>query len=214
MKSPRSLIRGDLFSPVSRVKNKMGENWCQRQLADPCLHRLLEHVDGELAEEVRQKGCRRCPAGKLHRAAYRRKPRGGPSWDTRQSFCCDQDDCRRRHTPPSVRFLGRKVYAGIVVVLVSAMRHGPKPRRLQRLREALGIDRRTLERWRQWWLETFARSRFWKEARARLLPLLSETLLPWSLYERFGIEDRERLVELLRFLSPITTVSPHRSLPM
>ena len=58
--------------------------------------------------------------------------------------------CRRRHTPPSGRFLGRRVYAGVVVVLVSAMIHGLKPQRVCGLREALGIDARTLERWRQW----------------------------------------------------------------
>ena len=35
------------------------------------------------------------------------------------------------------------------------------------LRERLGIDGRTLERWRTWWLVTFVESGFWKEARAR-----------------------------------------------
>ena len=49
----------------------------------------------------------------------------------------------------SVRFLGRKVYVGIVVVLVSAMDHGLKPERVQVLRESLGIDRRTLQHWRK-----------------------------------------------------------------
>lgn len=57
----------------------------------------------------------------------------------------------RRHTPPSVRFIGRRVYGGLVVVLVSAMIHGLKPERVCRLREALQIDRRTLDRGRQWW---------------------------------------------------------------
>jgi hypothetical protein len=33
------------------------------------------------------------------------------------------------------------------VVLVSARVHGLKPERVARLREALGIERRTLERW-------------------------------------------------------------------
>ena len=105
----------------------------------------------DLTEEARLKGCLLC-GGKLHRSDYDRKPRGGPQWEVRFSFCCAQEGCRRRHTPPSVRFMGRRVYAGLVVVLVSAMIHGLKPERVQCLREALGIDRRTLERWRQWWL--------------------------------------------------------------
>jgi hypothetical protein len=37
-----------------------------------------------------------------------------------------------------VRFLGRKVYAGVIVVLVSAMMHGPNEHRLKRLQQELG----------------------------------------------------------------------------
>jgi hypothetical protein len=83
-------------------------------------------------------------------------------------LCCAREGCRRRHTPASVRFMGRRVYAGLVVVLESAMLHGLNPERVQRLREVLGIDRRTLERWRQWWLVLFVESSFWREARARV----------------------------------------------
>jgi hypothetical protein len=64
-----------------------------------------------------------------------------------------------------VRFLGRRVYAGLVVVLITAMIHGLKPARVRRIREALQIDSRTLKRWRQWWLDNFVHSSFWKAAR-------------------------------------------------
>ena len=68
----------------------------------------------------------RFAAGMLHSARYPRKPRGGlddlgPDYATRLSFCCAVDGCRRRTTPPSVRYLGRRVYLGAVVVLVTAM---------------------------------------------------------------------------------------------
>jgi hypothetical protein len=191
------------------VKTPNEENLGQCYLANPQLHRLLEKVDSDLAEEVRQSGCLHC-SGKLHRAKYRRKPRGGPKRDEeiyRDSFCCDQDGCRKRHTPPSVRFLGRRVYWGIVVVLVSAIQHGLKAERVRVLRESLGIDRRTLERWRAWWLETFVQSSFWKTARARFMPLICEKTLPLSLCQAFHLDDRDRLLELLRFLSPLTTTS-------
>jgi hypothetical protein len=191
------------------VTTENGENLCQCYLADQQLRQLLEKVDAELAEQVHLGGCLLC-AGKLHRSDYKRKPRGGPKKDEevyRDSFCCDKDGCRKRHTPPSVRFLGRKVYWGLVVVLVSAMRHGLKPERVQALRESLGIDRRTLERWRQWWLETFVQSSFWKTARARFMPLICEKTLPWSLAKAFGVDRRDRLLALLKFLSPITTAS-------
>ena len=195
------------------MNNKNGENWCQCYLADKSLFEFLEQCDSDLAESCRQGGCLHCP-GTLHRADYKRKPRGGPDEEEgdpetiyRDSFCCDQEGCRKRHTPPSVRFLGRKVYWGVVVVLVSAMRHGLKAERVRALRESLGIDRRTLERWRTWWLKEFVQSPFWKVARARFMPLIGEGTLPWSLSQAFGMDCRDRLLDLLKFLSPITTAS-------
>jgi hypothetical protein len=122
-------------------------------------------------------------------------------------LCCERDGCRKRKTPPSVRFLGRRVYAGFVVVLVSAMVHGLSPKRVERIRQELGIDKRTLARWRQWWLDGFVSSRFWKAARVRLMPLADERRLPLVLVERFGAHRREGLVKLLRFLCPLTTSS-------
>jgi hypothetical protein len=75
------------------------------------------------------------------------------------------------------------------------------------LREALGIDRRTLERWRQWWLESFVQSPFWRLARARFMPLLCEKSLPLSLGRAFQVAHPGQLLQLLQFLSPITTGS-------
>ena len=186
------------------MKTVNGETWYQSHLANQQLRQLLEKVDADLAKEACQKGCLHCE-GKLHRADYDRKPRGGPQWDRRFSFCCAQEDCRRRRTPESVRFLGRRVYAGLVVVLVTVIVHGLKPARVRRIREVLRIDSRTLKRWRQWWLDTFVRSTFWKAARARFMPVVCEQTLPLSLWLSFGLEERDRLLAVLEFLSPITT---------
>jgi hypothetical protein len=169
----------------------MEENGCQAHLADQNLWRLLEKVDGDLLAIALAAGCLLC-GGKLHRADYERKPRGGPGWD-------------RRHTSASVRFLGRRVYVGFVVVLVAAMMHGLKPERVQRIQEQLGIDRRTLERWRQWWLTTFVQSAFWKAAKGRILPPLCEQILPRSLVQAFDAECTDGLRRLLEFLAPLTT---------
>jgi len=183
---------------------------------------FLEKVDADLVEAERVKGCRHCP-GKLHRADYTRKPRGMTFWpkdpkDTKRfSLCCDREGCRRRQTPPSVRFLGRRVYGGVVAVLIPAMVHGLKPERLAQIRQALDlkIDRRTLERWRQWWLGRFVESSFWKEARARFMPPLCQKSLPLSLCLHLAVaERRDRLLELLRFLCPITTPAAWKELVM
>ena len=186
------------------MKKKNGETWYQSHLVDQELHQLLEKVDADLAREACQKGCLYCQ-GKLHRADYDRKPRGGPQWERRYSYCCAEEDCRRRRTPESVRFLGRRVYAGLVVVLISVMMHGLKPGRVHRIRKALQIDSRTLKRWRQWWLDSFVASSFWKAARARFMPPLCERTLPLSLWLSFELEERQRLLAALRFLGPITT---------
>jgi hypothetical protein len=181
------------------------ERWCQNHLADQRLFELLEKIDNDFAEQARKDGCQFCDAV-LHCADYKRKPRGGPGWKKRLSYCCSREGCRRRRTPPSVRFLGRRVYAGFIVVLVSVMLLGLSDRRVQRLREVLPIARRTLQRWRQWWLETFVQSRFWKAERARFMPPVCEATLPRSLMHHFGIglDRRDRLLDLLRFLAPLT----------
>jgi len=99
------------------------------------------------------------------------------------------------------------VYAGFVVVLVAAMVHGLKPERMRLIQEKLGIGRRTVERWRQWWLSAFPAGQFWKMARARFMPVVCEWTLPWSLGQRFGLERAEGLAGLMGFLAPLTTTS-------
>ena len=187
-----------------------------RWMSEASFYDLLERIDADLADTARATGCG-C-GGVLHRAASPRKPRGGPrelsaGYDRRLSFCCARRDCRQRRTPPSVRFLGRRVYLGAVVVLVSAMLHGPLPRRVATLGALLGVSRRTLERWRRWWGTTFAASPFWQAARGRFARPPAPGLLPRSLLDRFTGDERDRLVATLRFLAPITTagVRPARA---
>lgn len=178
----------------------------EKLLRDGRLYAFLEQVDKGFAAEVQSMRCPHCGAV-LHRGDYGRKPRGGPSWDRRYSFCCSGEGCRKRTTPPSVRFLGRKVYASIVVVLVSAMMHGPSERRLELLRRELPIDRRTLKRWLQWWTQIFVQCAFWKSQRGRFARRIAEARMPLELVEAFGAQQIEGLVKLMKFLSPITTAS-------
>ena len=113
------------------------------------------------------------------------------------------EGCRKRKTPSSLRFLGPKVYLATVVTLASAMQQGVTPARMQRLSAELGIDRRTLGRWRKWWLETFA-GPFRPVAMAAFMPPLDLAGVPAMLLERFVGEVGEKLVSLLRFLGPLT----------
>jgi hypothetical protein len=170
---------------------------------------FLFEVDQDLAQNARQQSCS-C-GGRLHRADYPRKPRGAEGlpqgYDYRFSFCCARDGCRQRVTPPSVRFLGRKVYLFAVVLLVSAMRQGPSPRRVRELSQLFGADRRTIARWQLFWREHFPQTAFWKVARGRLAATDTGVLLPQTLLTLFcrGADPLQEWLRLLRFLSPITT---------
>jgi hypothetical protein len=178
-------------------------------LIDARVWQLLLIIDRELAAEAHKTGC--ACGGRLHSARYRRKPRGGlpaelrSEYSRRESLCCAREGCRRRTTPPSVRFLGRRVFLAAVVVLVSALTSGLTPQRSAKLRGLFGVRERTLQRWRAWWLQSFPRTVFWKGARAHLVPDVDEQRLPASLLERFVDPLSGGLVSCLRFLTPITT---------
>ena len=180
----------------------------QAVLADAKFHEQLLVFDRDLAGCVRAARCRIC-GGALHSAPYDRKPRGGPAglgqeYAERFSFCCAVDGCRKRATPPSLRFLGRHVYLATVVTLISALMLGTTPSRLARLSVVPGLDRRTLARWRAWWRSTFTDSPFAPVAMAAVVPPIEVVALPVSLLERFAGDLEQRLLSLLRFLGPLT----------
>jgi hypothetical protein len=170
---------------------------------------FLFAIDQDLAETARKKAC--ACGGRLHCSNYLRKPRGTPvqlpqPQCLRLSFCCNRDGCRKRVTPPSVRFLGPKVYLGAVVILISAMRQGPTLRRVRELSTRFGADRRTIARWQVFWREHFPQTPFWKIARVHLVPVVEILSLPYSLVHAFLLRHHicRGWTLLLRFLSPIT----------
>lgn len=177
-------------------------------LVDARVWRLLVVADRDLAAQARAAGCG-C-GGTLHSARYPRKPRGGlpvelrAEYGWRESLCCACEGCRKRTTPPSLRFLGRRVYLAAVVVLVSAMTGGVTAGRAARMRALVGVGVRTLQRWRAWWLRTFPQTAFWRGARAQLIPPVNEQRLPASLLECFADEAVVGLEAGLRFLAPLT----------
>jgi hypothetical protein len=179
-------------------------------LFDATFWTFLFAVDQDLAEASRAAECPACGC-RLHRANYLRKPRGPKKLPKEQryrlSFCCGRDGCRKRVTPPSVRFLGRKVYLGAVVILVSAMRQGPTRRRVHELTKLFDVSRETIYRWREFWNEHFPKTTFWTTARARLVPAVEIVEFPRSLLKSFvtADDDRDGWRKLLEFLSPIST---------
>lgn len=176
---------------------------CHALLQDPAFFLFLLRIDEAFAAETRSAGCR-C-GGVLHSARYPRKPRGCPvqvreDYAWRFSFCCAQ--CDQRTTPVSVRFLGRRVYLAVVLALVSP----PGGATAQHLAKSLTVPVRTLARWRAWWNRDFLRTPFWQSMRARFQAPAPSARLPQSLLERFEAAlPAQRLVLLLRFLTPLST---------
>jgi hypothetical protein len=179
-------------------------------LDDVRFYRILQELDEKTAAEVKAQGCTKpgCE-GVLHSGRYRRKPRGMPGaldgcecW--RQSFCCAKDGCRGRTTPASLIFLGRKVYLAVVVTVVTAMRCGVTPVRMRRLKGWVGVSRQTVLRWQRWWQELLPKMSFWRAACGAFSSPVDCCALPLSLLERFTGKASEQVLDLLRFLQPLT----------
>lgn len=166
---------------------------------------LLLQVDLDIETEAAQQPCSYC-GDRLHRAYYKRSPRfpGMPlpdAFQVRPSFCCQRDGCRRRMTPTLTRFLGRKVYVSIVVLLVAAMTQGPSPKRLSAIKAELGISPHTVHRWCQYWKELFVKRNAWRYHRLKFMPPIDESGLPLTLLERLerALGDQfEAALHLLR----------------
>lgn len=184
---------------------------CHAYLNDARFYQFLFEIDQDIAQEAKAQGCP-C-GGTLHSANYPRKPRGirillDENYNSRLSFCCATDGCRRRSTPPSVRFLGRKVYLGVIVILITAMEHGLSPKRKRCLTDTLDIPPQTLARWRQWWRDHFVASQCWQAEKGFFMPPVDERALPGALLGRMtGKSLLWRLCHFLALLAPVTTAS-------
>ena len=122
-------------------------------------------------------------------------------YSSRLSFCCAV--CRKRATSLSVRFLGRRVYLALAVVLVSGSRTASTPTGV-RLGAELGVARQTLQRWQAWWIEQFPLTPLWRATCARFMPPVPQAQLPGELIARFAGPAYEALMRLLVWLSPVT----------
>lgn len=168
---------------------------------------VLYAMDKAAASEVQARGCP-C-GGNLHRASYGRKPRGGPEglgseFGEHFSLCCGTEGCRRRKNPPSVRFLGRKVFLAVIVVLVPVLTEGSARRGLEQIRPYVEVSLRTLRRWRRFFRNVFARSRLLTGLRGHFVGV-DTGRFPESLLEAFPGETRDRVLSVLKLLSPVAT---------
>ncbi len=167
-------------------------------------------IDEAITARVAAAACPFC-GGPLHRGDYARKPRGGlfaiaaETFTRRFSLCCGREGCRRRAMPPSVRFLGRRVYVGAVVVVASVVALTAVT--ASAIRRATGISPRTARRWLHWWRGPFLETSVFAALSARLVPALSRDELPTSMLARVPGSAETKLACLLGWLAPLTTAS-------
>ena len=165
---------------------------------------FLKTIDAAEAERCRSAGCPHC-GGELHSASYPRKPHGlAPALrgDARRfSFCCAE--CRRRVTPPSSRFFGRRFRVAplFLVVSVLVLTGGA---RLEAVGRRWGIPVMTLRRWRRWWRETFPATPAWRWKRGELAAPPDEAPVVYLLRFIQGRTLRSRLLRSLIWLLPWT----------
>lgn len=177
------------------------------------LYVILDEIDAKITAKVQATGCPIC-GSPLHMSRYPRKPRGIPTaihrkrwW--RLSLCCSQRDCRKRVTPPSVTFLGRKWYPGCIVVAVCSGLQGQAgiAMPITRMIELFSVSWKTVKRWRQWWSKWVPKTALWRSLQGRFAKPIDTLQLPRSLLERIVGTAQEQLLSLLRLVGPLTTES-------
>ena len=187
-------------------------------VADAKWFATLAAIDEIFAENVRVGGCADC-GGPLDRADYERKPRGelgesAGAFARRRSFCCRREGCRHRATPPSARFLGRKVYVAVVIVIASVLGRERSLVGRGTSRRVATVPVRTVRRWLDWWQIAFALTDFWQDAKGFFATPVDTVMLPSSLLARFAPPASDGLSRLLRMIAPITTSSVRAPIAM
>lgn len=183
---------------------------------------MLLRFDEDIARRTSRRRCE-C-GGVLNVANFLRSPRGMPlstsaaplaSSSLRFSFCCSK--CRRRTTPPSLRFQGRSWYFAPARLLTSVMNREHRLA-VQTLRRKIGISPRTISRWRYWWNHRFRASPQWAAARGYLRPSANEGGLPDSILSSSitcdeGSDPNIAIVAVLRILAAFVDVTRFPRVP-
>jgi hypothetical protein len=181
----------------------------QNFLFKASFHLFLYQIDQEFANKAKQQGCP-C-GGQLHQADYPRSPFGLPAqfrdkYDERFSFCCAV--CRKRITPQSVRFFGRRWFPAPLLLFISVLTLGVSKRRCAQIKRYFGItiSDSTWRRWRLWWRVSFVTTPFWQQAKGSFPPAeqIIQGPFPRVLLNTFKGMIEEKMHLLSRFLAPLT----------
>lgn len=168
---------------------------CQLFLFQSSFIQKLQKYDEDTMLAAKERGCPHC-AGVLDRADYRRKPRCPldalpEGFSVRYSLCCREDGCRRRLTPRSIRFFGRRVYWSVAILLISAQ-----------LLFQSQIENRTVRRWKTFWDKGFLDSAEWRRARGAILMMDQAAGSLMGVLSASSPQSHQSLIRLLHLITP------------
>jgi len=168
----------------------------------------LYTIDKNVAEQYRQMPCPFC-GGPLHFANYLRKPRGEPDGVPEECFirfslCCGTEGCRHRVMPPSCRFMGRKVYWHVVILIILSDWQHKAATNIFNLSKLFDVSRNTVTRWIAFYQDIFPSSPQWQLIRGQVAASIKNNELPANLvnyFLSFKSCAKSALVSCLKFLS-------------
>ena len=170
---------------------------------------LLSDIDEKIAHFYHQLPCFYC-AKRMYWGNYPRKPRGLPPmaediFAFRYGHCCSGR--RRRRTPPSARFLGRRVYVASFIMMIFCPDTSNDNDHMKLVDSvSVGMDLITPIRWISWWSLDIPVSSIWKKICGLLGINISNEFLPHFISHQFAkknINAEKAVLALLEFLAPI-----------
>ncbi|MCX6129487.1 MAG: hypothetical protein NTX25_10550 [Proteobacteria bacterium] len=140
-------------------------------LDDSSFFQILQSYDVDICKALQANDCSHC-GGKLDASHYQRKLRG-IEWaelteecSRRYSLCCRDEGCRKRSTPLSLRFAGRKVYCSLLIMLFTLLKERGDGKAQRRLQKDFGLSAMTARRWTRLFQSALAASHWARAMRA------------------------------------------------
>ncbi len=178
-------------------------------LQSPDLFHLLHRIDIDLADQQQKAGCPFC-GSTLHYSNYQRQPRGGPpladELSIRFSLCCSNEKCRRRTLPKSTIFMGRRVYFGAAILIITTLNQNmPQEYSKNLLVQLFEVNRKTINNWLAYFREIFPKTEIWKTVRGLIGCEVENQNLPESLVKHYCEHSRSPESAILNCLGLLST---------
>lgn len=177
---------------------------CINVLLTASLFFFLLLLDREQAQNLWGKTCPHCGEGVLYWGCWKKKvrcPTSAPlpqGFEVQFSLCCSAKDCRKRVTPPSIRFPEGSPNLAVVVILARIFACGPSQKRISELKCLLKVDERTIRRWLARWRRVESESPWWKKIEGSLLLAGQGLEALWMIYCQKCTSKIDALTEMAR----------------